>query len=149
MKDNKSCKKLFSYKQDRCELLYCRFELPVLHGLENKDARLFNDYYDKIARCAEKWARGFSQDEIKKEYDRLTAHERKFKMRRYEYYISHRIDEIDDYNLSVTICFRLMKNRIVLKEKEKTDVWDKKHLLMTRRREKKAKQKSERVKIRK
>lgn len=123
-------KRVFSIKDERVELIYGRVEVPYAEESERSKAKLFNDYYLKIAGCAEEWAGKYAKDVIKKEYESLDLHDRKFCFRRYEYYISFKTEDIDDTNISITVSFDLMRCRKLLKHKEKNDVWDRKLLLM-------------------
>jgi len=130
MKGLRSVRRVLSIKDGRVELLYLRIELPSAEESEKINVKLFNDYYLKIAKCAEEWAGTFALDEIKKEYRSLGEHEKKFKFRRYEYNVSFKTEEIDKKDIAITVSFDLMRRKKVLKQKEKTDYWDVNCLLM-------------------
>ncbi len=125
-------RKVFSIKDGRCELLYAQIELPKILNTESGYERYFNRYYGKIADCAQKWAAAFSNDTILKDYNSLSQHEKKFKFRRYEYYISFRVEEKKPDIEEIKVSFIIERGKKILKKIEKADYWDTSYLLMMR-----------------
>jgi hypothetical protein len=135
----KSVRRVFSIKDERCELLYGKIEVPEAANTDSFNNKYFNEYYKKIARCSEEWAGKFAEDEIKKELLSLSEHERKFKFRRYEYFVGYEAEEKKEGVLSVSVTFSLMRSRKVLEQKVKNDIWDTRCLLMIRHERKRKK----------
>ncbi len=135
----KSIKRVFSIKDGRSELLYGKIEVPEAADSDVINSKYFNEYYAKIARCSEEWAGKYAEDEIKKELGSLDEHDRKFRFRRYEYYVSYKADEKKEGVLSVDLTFNLVRCRKVLERKVKNNIWDTRCMLMMRHARKKEK----------
>ena len=112
-------KRVFSIKEDRCELLCVKIELPES---EHKEAKLFNDYYRSMKNSAETWAEKYA-GEIKKEYQALGERERKFRFRRYEYCVVSKVEQAGKDSICVRCIFRLTQSRNILFKKEISDLW--------------------------